>query len=201
MSQSFRNWLEETFKGSSVEAPAETQVPTGEVVMYPTVAHPVGTVVCHHPVTTTHLLPNGGDIIKCMSCAKHWQTDGLGELLPAAVEEAIDPVISNLASELSQRRAQTLAQLVDATAGTVRSPLPAQAGATSASFQYSDDFATVQNLKANAPFVSDQTLQASLRRKAMEDAARAAAAAFDMDKTQEAPALKLDGERKLKVVS
>jgi hypothetical protein len=276
MSQSFQSWLKwaaDKFAANLAEARANADVPS---MGTPSVADPVGTRdICHHPETVTNMLPDGGSLITCMRCAKHWQSlgpvypptdnvvcthpgikierptyDGPStyactncgkqwDNLPDALDEAdqtqpiqmdvleehsgIDPIVANLASEMSLRMGETMRQLVEATAGTVMHPLPTQPGTMSASIQYAD-YATVADLKANTPFIArpfavgdinqprpdpelvrqNQKMDAAqmvLRRKMMEEAARAAAASFDMDEQNKTNPVKLDGDRKLKVVS
>jgi len=222
MSPSFQSWLKwaaDKFKDNLAEARANTDVPS---MGTPYVADPVSGEVawaCRHPETVTNMLPDGGSLVKCLRCAKQWS----GQVI-----DGIDPVVADLASEMSVRMAETMRTLIEATAGTVMTPLPTQPGTMSASFSYSDfvnaadlHYSPAQraNLRSQTPFIEgdinqpqqdpelvrqNQKMNAAqmiLRKKMMDEAARSAAAAFDMDEQNNTNPVKLDVDRRLKVVS
>ena len=145
-------------------------------------------------------------------------------------KNTIPAVISDLAAEMSTRLGQTIAALSEATGdgtpnvsnyadfvsmtdlmgGTVMAdPIMYQPGTTSASFRFSDG--GMINQPQPDPLLTSakqKTAQERLaqqeandrRRKAMEDAARAAAAAFDAGIEAENNPVKLDSDRKLKAI-
>jgi hypothetical protein len=148
---------------------------------------------CVHS-TITVPLPHGAKLFQCQRCLKQWRTGST----VADHESVIDPVITNLANEMSERLGQTMAQIMEATAGTTMASLPVQAGTTMAAFFVEGDSKPDPELKRQ-----QQESQAQLiyRKKVMEEAARAAAAALDMEERDKTAPIKLDGGRKLKVVS
>lgn len=183
---------------------------------------------CTHPGINIHRETyDGPSTYTCRACGKQWDNlpDAIAESeqtqpmnMDVADEHGIDPVVSNLANEMGIRMADTLRHLVEATAGTVttpqptlRQPLPMQPGTTAAYFGYSPASRSqtpsaegdINEPRQDPKLVQQQhrmnAAQMVLRKKMMEEAARAAAAAFDMGEAH-AP-VKLDGDRKLKVVS
>ena len=103
--------------------------------------------------------------------------------------------VEQLASEMSYRLGETMAQLVAAT----------NPGSIVAMHQY-EDFASMTSLVTGEHYDSSIAAQREAneamgrRQKAMEDAARAAAAAFDAGIEAENNPVKLDSDRKLKAI-
>jgi hypothetical protein len=187
---------------------AKEQARAAKAEADPAVRNRLPEKVCAHK-TITVPLPHGAKLFKCTLCAKQWRT---GSLLPTPpIEEPlIDSAIENLASEMSLRMGETVEQLLAATAGTVTSnvhALPIQVGRSSAQFQYADyvNMADLAQRDSKPPQKSSDEMEqhsqkAALRKKLIEDAARSAAAAFDMEETDKTNPIKLDGARKLKAV-
>lgn len=171
--------------------------------------------ICKHPALSIHKF-NDGTVYYCILCAKTWTS------LQNAIDEAeqtqpinmvdhtalISPVVSQLTEEMSARMGASVAAMVSLTADKTP-PLTYQSGTTTMSFHY--DSPDVNQPQQDPALVGagQKYWQARLaaqealgrRTKAMEDAARAAAAAFDMGVADEAAPVKLDTDRKLKVVS
>ena len=208
---------------------------------------------CKHPGIQIVRFPNGETSRHCTLCAKTWGSlaeavDDAEQTQPINITEmgegGIPAAVEQMASDMSYRLGQTMAQLVAAT----------NPGTAMAMHQYEDfasmtslitgehyDSSIAAHLRANTPFVNasarqplqvregDQTqdinipeqdptvsvrLQAAQnklsiqqaresttrRQKAMEEAARAAAAAFDAGIEAENNPVKLDSDRKLKAI-
>ena len=86
------------------------------------------------------------------------------------------------------RMGQSVATLVAATADS-HAALPMQAGGQTASFNYDEEQEDSNTVKTLAR-----------RQKVIDDAGRAAAAAFDADTEAERNPVKLDSDRKLKAI-
>ena len=200
---------------------------------------------CTHPGIQIVRFPNGETSHHCTVCAKTWGSleeavDDAEQTQPISMGEGgIPAVISGMASEMSYRLGQSIAELVAATnPGTAvaigQSDDFASASSLTATFydrQYRDSLrsntpfvrhslptqegGTTQHFNINAPQqdpalrnAGSKLLQAlreandamARRHKAMEDAARAAAAAFDAGIEAERNPVKLDGDRKLKAI-
>lgn len=176
---------------------------------------------CQHPSTVLH-----SGATWCTRCGKQW---------PGLDNPVIDPVISNLASEMSGRLGQTIQSLIasgEQSAQTAqesvvkyydrafvknlqeqRRALPTQPGSIVATFEINQPtpdptLSTTGAARAQERALALREVQAraqmrqeTRRRRAMEEAARAAAAAFDAGVQDEIAPVKLDTDRRLKIVS
>ena len=137
----------------------------------------INETTCTHPGISIHRFPNGDTIHQCARCMKQWGSlmeaiDDAEQIQPINVTESyISPVVMELASEMASEMAFRLGQSIAVTPGIA------------VSIGHYEDFASMGH-----------------RQKAMEDAARAAAAAFDAGIEAERNPVKLDGDRKLKAI-
>lgn len=157
---------------------------------------------CTHPGISIHRFPDGESSYFCAVCAKTWDNlqaviYDLPQYRPINFTEGgnvadpvgLPPALEQMASDLSFRLGQSVAELVSMTANTVSA-----VGGQQQTYQERTDAA--QAILANKD-AKDATAR---RQKAMEDAARAAAAAFDSGQEAEANPINLNPDRKLKVV-
>jgi hypothetical protein len=176
---------------------------------------------CKHPGIQVVRFPNGETSHHCALCAKTWSNlaeavDDAEQTQPISMtvveEGGIPAAVEQLASELSQRLGESVAQLVAATSPEgrqtqtqtpfMRQPLQLQEGGQTQNInmQDLDGLAGVRS-RVETRLAQQEARNATKRRNAaMEDAARAAAAAFDAGIEAERNPVKLDGDRKLKAI-
>lgn len=184
-------------------------------------------VDCRHRSVSAHKLQDDQILHQCLRCGKNWTSlsSEIANVIPDALMNLADDLSFRMGQTVAAL-ADATADVAAAHSGTISAAffnpqyadflnmsemagLPVAEGSQIGYFGDAinvpeTDPALIGKQKKQQQTLREATRQANealaRRRKAMDDAARAAASAFDMETEDKAAPVKLDTERKLKVV-